>query len=200
MQRSAANCPPLSWAGSVISLFWKQKTDNLRAYVVRFRIYAHMWQAVNHSLCKANICLWSTLSNSLSVWMYLFCLLCMYNMSMYICIRMLCTVGTGVLICSIIVLYLLYWIKNNIKTTTKTTTAPTLPKYIHPRSADCIFVKVMFIQPVWFVHIGYMGHSCFSDSIVNQTAPTLPDIYTHVQFIAFLSLWCCLYSLFDLFT
>ena len=28
--------------------------------------------------------------------------------SMYICIRMLSTVGTGVLICSIIVLYLLY--------------------------------------------------------------------------------------------
>ena len=37
-----------------------------------------------------------------------FCLLCMYNMSMYICIRMLSTVGTGVLICYIIVLYLLY--------------------------------------------------------------------------------------------
>ena len=37
-----------------------------------------------------------------------FCLLCMYNMSMYICICMLSTVGMGVLICSIIVLYLLY--------------------------------------------------------------------------------------------
>ena len=36
-----------------------------------------------------------------------FCLLCMYNMSMYTCIRMLSTAGTGVLICSIIVLYLL---------------------------------------------------------------------------------------------
>ena len=36
-----------------------------------------------------------------------FCLLCMYNMCLYICIRMLSTVGTGVLICSIIVLYLL---------------------------------------------------------------------------------------------
>ena len=34
-----------------------------------------------------------------------FCLLCMYTMCMYICIRMLSTVGTGVLICSIIVLY-----------------------------------------------------------------------------------------------
>ena len=71
-----------------------------------------MWQAVNHALCKATICLWSTLSNSLSVWMYLFCLLCMYNMSMYICICVLSTVGTGALICCIIVLYLLYWIKN----------------------------------------------------------------------------------------
>ena len=85
----------------------------------RFRIYAHMWQAVNHALCKANICLWSTLSNSLSVWMsvwmYLFCLLCMYNMSMYICIRVLSTVGTGALICCIIVLYLLYWIKKKSK-------------------------------------------------------------------------------------
>ena len=40
-----------------------------------------------------------------------FCLLCMYNMCMYICIHMLSTVGTGVLICSIIVLYLLYWKK-----------------------------------------------------------------------------------------
>ena len=78
-----------------------------------------MWQAVNHALCKANICLWSTLSNSLSVWMsvwmYLFCLLCMYNMSMYICIRVSSTVGTGALICCIIVLYLLYWIKKKIK-------------------------------------------------------------------------------------
>ena len=37
-----------------------------------------------------------------------FCLLCMYNMCMYICICMLSTVGTGVLIRSIIVLYLLY--------------------------------------------------------------------------------------------
>ncbi len=85
----------------------------------RFRIYAHMWQAVNHALCKANICLWSTLSNSLSVWMsvwmYLFCLLCMYNMSMYICIRVLSTVGTGALICCIIVLYLLCWIKKRRK-------------------------------------------------------------------------------------
>ena len=56
------------------------------------------------------------LSNSLSVWMsvwvYLFCLLRMYNMCMYICIRMLSTVGTGVLICSIIVLCLLYWEKD----------------------------------------------------------------------------------------
>ena len=76
-----------------------------------------------------------------------------------------------------------------------------LAKYVHPRSVDCIFVMVMlFIQPVWFVHVGYMGHSCLSDIIVNQTAPTLPNIYTHVQLIAFLSLWCCLYSLFDLFT
>ena len=85
----------------------------------RFRIYAHMWQAVNHALCKANICLWSTLSNSLSVWMsvwmYLFCLLCMYNMSMYICIRVLSTVGMGALTCCIIVLYLLYWIKKKKK-------------------------------------------------------------------------------------
>ncbi len=81
----------------------------------RFRIYAHMWQAVNHALCKATICLWSTLSNSLSVWMYLFCLLCMYNMSMYICICVLSTVGTGALICCIIVLYLLYWIKKRKK-------------------------------------------------------------------------------------
>jgi len=32
----------------------------------------------------------------------------MYNMSMYICIRVLSTVGTGALICCIIVLYLLY--------------------------------------------------------------------------------------------
>ena len=37
-----------------------------------------------------------------------FCLLYMYNMGMYICIRMLSTVGTGVLIYSITVLYLLY--------------------------------------------------------------------------------------------
>ena len=36
-----------------------------------------------------------------------FCLLCMYNMSMYICIRMLSTVGTGVLICCIIVFVIL---------------------------------------------------------------------------------------------
>ena len=74
-----------------------------------------MWQAVNHALCKATICLWSTLSNSLSVWMYPFCLLCMYNMSMYICICVLSTVGTGALICCIIVLYLLYWIKKKKK-------------------------------------------------------------------------------------
>ena len=38
-----------------------------------------------------------------------FCLLCMYNMSMYICIRMLSTVGTGVLICSITVLLLFFY-------------------------------------------------------------------------------------------
>ena len=31
-----------------------------------------------------------------------FCLLCMYNMCMYICIRKLSTVGTGVLMCSIL--------------------------------------------------------------------------------------------------
>ena len=72
MQRSAANCPPLSWTGSVISLFWQQKTDNLSAYVVILDLECiHMWQAVNHSLCKANICLWSTLSNSLSVMSFL---------------------------------------------------------------------------------------------------------------------------------
>ena len=38
-----------------------------------------------------------------------FCLLCMHNLYMYICICMLSTVGSGVLTCSIIVLYLLYW-------------------------------------------------------------------------------------------
>ena len=109
MQRSAANCPPLSWTGSVISLFWKQKTDNLRAYVVILDLeYIHMWQAVNHSLCKANICLWSTLSNSLSVWKSVW----MYLFVYYVCITcaricMLSTVGTGVLICTIIIFVIL---------------------------------------------------------------------------------------------
>ena len=42
-----------------------------------------------------------------------FCVLCMHNMYMYICICMLSTVGTGVLTCSIIVLYLLYCIFKN---------------------------------------------------------------------------------------
>ena len=109
MQRSAANCPPLSWTGSVISLFWKQKTDDLRAYVVILDLeYIHMWQAVNHSLCKANICLWSTLSNSLSVWKSVW----MYLFVYYVCITcaricMLSTVGTGVLICTIIIFVIL---------------------------------------------------------------------------------------------
>ena len=44
-----------------------------------------------------------------------FCLLCMHNMYMYICICMLSTVGTGVLTCSIVVLYLLCWIIKNQK-------------------------------------------------------------------------------------
>ena len=111
MQRSAANCPPLSWTGSVISLFWKQKTDDLRAYVIILDLeYIHMWQAVTHSLCKANICLWSTLSNSLSAWMSVW----MYLFVYYVCIAcacMLSTVGMGVLIRTITVLYLLYWKK-----------------------------------------------------------------------------------------
>ena len=140
MQRSAANCPPLSWTGSVISLFWQQKTDNLSAYVVILDLECiHMWQAVNHSLCKANICLWSTLSNSLSVmsflsimyvhnmYMYIcicllsFCLLCMcITCTCIFCICLLSIVGTGALTRSIIVLHLLYWIKiKNKQTKTK---------------------------------------------------------------------------------
>ena len=107
MQRSEANCPPLSWIGSVISLFWQQKTDDLRAYVVILDLECiHM--TGSQSLIVLGNYLWSTLSNSLSVWMS-HCLLCMHNMYMYICICMLSTVGTGVLTCSIIVLHLLYW-------------------------------------------------------------------------------------------
>ena len=44
-----------------------------------------------------------------------FCLLCMHNLYMYICMCMLSTVGTGALSCSIIVLYSLYWIKQKWK-------------------------------------------------------------------------------------
>ena len=44
---------------------------------------------------------------------------------MYICIRMLSTVGTGVLICSIIVLYLYYWILKKEKEKKKETAETT---------------------------------------------------------------------------
>ena len=36
-----------------------------------------------------------------------FCLLCMHNLYMYICICMLSTVGTGILTCSIIVIFVI---------------------------------------------------------------------------------------------
>ena len=86
MQRSAANCPPLSWTGSVISLFWKQKTDNLGAYVVILDLeYMHICDRQSITLC-ANICLWSTLSNSLSVWMSVW----MYLFVYYVCITWAC--------------------------------------------------------------------------------------------------------------
>ena len=54
VQRSAANCPPLSWTGSVISLFWKQKTDNLRAYVVILDLeYMHICDRQSTTLCAS---------------------------------------------------------------------------------------------------------------------------------------------------
>ena len=61
----------------------------------RFRMYTHVTCSSSLSVCawcKANICLWSTLSNSLygclywHICPYLFCLVCMYNLYMYICI------------------------------------------------------------------------------------------------------------------
>ena len=110
VQRSAANCPPLSWTGSVTSLFWKQKTDNLRAYVVILDLeYMHICDRQSITLCARQISVYEVLCPTLCLYLF-FLLLCMYNMSMYICIGMLSTVGTGVLICCIIVLYLLYWI------------------------------------------------------------------------------------------
>ena len=54
VQRSAANCPPLSWTGSVISLFWKQKTDNLRAYVVILDLeYMYICDRQSTTLCAS---------------------------------------------------------------------------------------------------------------------------------------------------
>ena len=49
-------------------------------------IYIHMWHAINHSICKANICLWSTLPNSLSVWLSI----CLYLFVYYISITCTC--------------------------------------------------------------------------------------------------------------
>ena len=60
---------------------------NLSAYVVILDLECiHMWQAVNHSLCKANVCLWSTWFNSASVWMSVWMHLFVY----YVCITCTC--------------------------------------------------------------------------------------------------------------
>ena len=66
------------------------ETDNLSVYVVILDLECiHVWHAVNHPMCKANICLWSTVSVSMAVYMSVpFCLLSMYNLYMYICIIM----------------------------------------------------------------------------------------------------------------
>ena len=124
MQRSAANCPPLSWTGSVISLFWKQKTDNLRAHVVILDLeYMHICDRQSITLCARQISVCEVLCPTLCLYgclyrcIFLSVMYTLYNMSMYICICMLFTVGMGVLICSIIVLYLLYWIKKHKKLT-----------------------------------------------------------------------------------
>ena len=75
IQRSAANCPPLSWTGSVTSRFWKQKTDHLRAHVVILDWeYMHICDRQSITLCARQI----SLSQSLSVWMSVSFLSIMY--------------------------------------------------------------------------------------------------------------------------
>ena len=152
MQRSAVNCPPLSWTGSVKSLFWKQKTDNLRAYVVILDLeYMHICHRQSITLCARQISDYEVLCPTLCLYG---CIFFVY----YVCIT---------------------W--------------------------ACIFVYVCYplLERVyWYVLL--LCYICYTElkkeKRKKETAPTLPNIYTHVQLIAFLSLWCCLYSLFDLFT
>ena len=48
---------------------------------------------------------------------------------------------------------------------------------VKTRSFDCLFVMVMlFMHPVWFVRAVNCCSHCLSNSIVNEKAPTLPNI------------------------
>ncbi len=88
MQRSAANCPPLSWTGSVISLFWKQKTDNLRAYVVILDLeYMHICDRQSITLCARQISVYEVLCPTLCLYGCLYgCIFFVY----YVCITWAC--------------------------------------------------------------------------------------------------------------
>ena len=90
MQRSAANCPPLSWTGCVISLFWKQKTDNLRAYVVSLDLeYMHIIICDRQSitLCARQISVCEVLCPTLCLYGCLYgCIFFVY----YVCITWTC--------------------------------------------------------------------------------------------------------------
>ena len=84
MQRSAANCPPLSWTGSVTSLFWKQKTDNLRAYVVILDLeYMHTCDRQSITLCARQISVYKVLCPTLCLYG---CIFFVY----YVCITWAC--------------------------------------------------------------------------------------------------------------
>ena len=111
-----------------------------------------MWHAINHSMCKTNICLWSTCP-TLYGFLYI-CTFLLYirNLYMYICICLLSIVDTGVLTCPVIVLYSLYWIKGGGRGWCKTT------KIHQSLYVDCI---LWIAKPFsFFKHIACMQLVC----------------------------------------